>query len=140
MPVTVEGICLPFDQDFTDLQKIYEDAPTWMVKYWQCPTTSEGIMYALTYYLSNNKKNYLYAARFNSRLLAAILINDQGGAWLMHSLCVRALNRGRGVGSRLLEEVIKKSRKAGRSIIIYDPENKLHDIRLHQTIGEYQRI
>ncbi|MDD7806050.1 MAG: acetyl-CoA sensor PanZ family protein [Endozoicomonas sp. (ex Botrylloides leachii)] len=139
MPVTVERIYSPSKQDFEDLQKIYQDAPKWVIEDTQ-PSTNESAIKALIHSASKKELRYLYAARFNSRLLAAILVDEQDGSWLLHSLCVRKLTRGRGVGDRLLTSVAQHAKYRGKLIKIEDPEKRLDCDRLKQTLGNYQLV
>ena len=52
----------------------------------------------------------IFAARFNDRLLGALMIDVQDdGSWLLHSLCIRKMTRERGVGSRLLQLLAERA-------------------------------
>ena len=139
MPVTVEEMRLPSGQDLEDLQKIYEDAPGWVLEHWSSSSRACAIQ-ALINSVSENDERYLYVARFNSRLLAAIFVDEKDDGWLLHRLCVRAITRSRGVGGRLLERVVDKAKSAGKSISLHDPQRQLHDERLQKTIGDYQLV
>lgn len=93
MPVIIEIIEYPSDQDRQDLEKIYRDAPEWMQS--DSPSRQD---------LPQAAQRQLLAARFNDRLLGAAWLSRQAqGATLSH-LCVRTLTRRRGVATRLLDE------------------------------------
>ncbi len=137
MPVTVEEICQPSGQDLEDLQKIYEDAPSWMLEDWKSVSHSQAIQ-ALIESTNNNPEQCLFAARFNTRLLGAVLVDKQDDYWLLHRLCVRNLTRSRGVGGRLIEQAVARAKESGKQIHLYDPERQLNHERLEQTIGDYE--
>lgn len=116
MPVTIEEISLLSDQDRQDLQKIYSDAPSWLLEGLPGASRSQVIAGLLTAAASPDHHWRLFAARFNSRLLAALVVAEAGDSWQIQRLCVRQLTRGRGVGRRLLTEVVARGRAQGRRI------------------------
>ncbi|WP_330927426.1 acetyl-CoA sensor PanZ family protein [Candidatus Sororendozoicomonas aggregata] len=120
MPVTIEEIIQPSSQDRDDLQKIYEDAPSWMLDNWRSTDHSSAIARLLDT-VAQTEDQHLYAARFNHRLLGALIVDKQNDRWLIHHLCVRQLTRGRGVGSRLLRVVTQKALTKGKAITLYNP-------------------
>ncbi len=90
MPVTLEALNNPSEQDLIDLQKVYKDYPLDV----DWPTLQE---------LVNKDDNCtLYAIRFNDRLLGAMTITDAGDNLKLEHLCVRELTRQRHVGRDLL--------------------------------------
>ncbi len=98
MPVSIETIKSPEQQDYDDLLKVYQDAPNWMLK----ERTPEELLAELL-----DEKNYiLKAARFNDRLLGALSLRIQKPGLRVEHLVVRKVTRRRGVASRLLESVI----------------------------------
>lgn len=100
MPILVELIESPNENDLIDLQKIYADAPTWMYEEF-------GELEFLATRLQE-QPGKLYAARFNDRLLGACwLLEQDDGSYRVRWLTVRKATRGRGVASRLLELVLK---------------------------------
>ncbi len=137
MPVTVEEIIQPSRQDREDLQKIYEDAPQWMLDDWHSTDHCCAIARMLDT-VAQTEGQHLYAARFNQRLLAALIVDKQGDSWLIHRLCVRQLTRGRGVGGRLLLLVTQQALTESKAITLHDPERQLSHERLLKTIGDYR--
>ncbi len=138
MPVTIEAIHQPSGQDLEDLQRIYEDAPHWMLEDWQSPDHAIAIK-GLLESVEKSSSRQLFAARFNSRLLGAVLVDEENDAWLLHRLCVRNLTRNRGVGSRLLGQVVEMARKTQKSIRLHDPERQLRHEQL-TPLGDYQLV
>lgn len=57
--------------------------------------------------LTAEESHRLYAARFNDRLLAAALINQQGERGELVRITVREVTRKRGVGRYLMEEILR---------------------------------
>ncbi len=96
MPIELEAVLAPSTQDLTDLEKIYADCPSTMA----LPELAGGPAQA-------NAR--LFAARFNGRLLAALVALPDGERWHLQQLCVRAITRNRGVGSWLLKLVVKEA-------------------------------
>ncbi|WP_263081543.1 aspartate 1-decarboxylase autocleavage activator PanM [Endozoicomonas sp. Mp262] len=137
MPVTVEEVRQPSDQDLEDLQKIYEDAPSWMLEDWPSSSHQQAIK-RLIESTRKDKAHKLFAARFNNRLLGAIMVDEAPDYWLLHGLCVRNLTRSRGVGGRLLEQVVNKARESGKRIQLHDPQRQLRHEQLQSTIGDYE--
>ena len=115
MPVTVEEISLPSGQDLVDLQKIYEDAPDWMLEHWQSSTHECAIQSLLSSVSENHRASTFMRLGFNSRLLAAILVDKSSNSWLLHRLCVRNMTRSRGVGGRLLQLVAEKAKTSRKT-------------------------
>ncbi len=100
MPIIVEQVTEPNEQDFIDLIKVYSDYPNFSSK------DETGIKQWLAEQLSAPNQR-LYAARFNDRLLGAACLQglDTGtteAPLIIHSFCVRNVTRRRGVGSKLL--------------------------------------
>lgn len=98
MPVIVETINAPEEQDYQDLLKIYQDAPNWMLD----GETPEGLLGKVL-----ETQNYtLMAGRFNDRLLGAITLRTGYQGSRLEHLVVRKVTRRKGVATRLLEHVI----------------------------------
>ncbi|TWH71398.1 acetyltransferase (GNAT) family protein [Azomonas agilis] len=117
MPVVVEllGPNLT-EQDRQDLLKIYADAPEGLL-------TSEQSITTLIEQAS--QATHLLGARFNSRLLGAAVLKPEATHWTLSHLCVRALTRRRGVGSRLLDEATRLATEAGFPLQLQGVRNEL---------------
>ncbi len=90
MPVTLENIKKPTEQDLIDLNKIYLDYP------------GELRWTALEKELEKSPAITLYGARFNARLLAAISFTEYENHIELNHLCVRKVTRQRHVARDLL--------------------------------------
>lgn len=100
MPIIVEQVTQPNEQDLIDLIKVYTDYPDFASK------DKTDIKQWLAEQLAAPNQR-LYAARFNDRLLGAACLHglntDTAGTPLsIHNFCVRNVTRRRGVGSKLL--------------------------------------
>ena len=97
MPVYLEHIHQPTDEDWKDLQKIYNDAPdSWAID-------ATDIRKALTPALENDQ--WLIAGRFNSRLLGALKAAKDGTNIRLSALCVRKVTINRGVAHQMLHHI-----------------------------------
>ncbi|NKQ09649.1 acetyl-CoA sensor PanZ family protein [Pseudomonas sp. SST3] len=116
MPVYVESITEPSQQDRIDLAKIFADAPDWLL----APHASAEALIdsALTH-------GTLIAGRFNDRLLGAALLQRGAPHWQLSHLCVRKVTRNRGVGKRILEESQRLAGEAGQNLHLAAPAEHL---------------
>lgn len=96
MPVTLETVAQPTEQDQVDLQKIYADYPQDCD--WQ----------ALSQQLAEKEAMTLFAGRFNNRLLGAVSVSEENGHLHLNHLCVRAITRQRHVGRDMLRLLLAK--------------------------------
>ncbi len=122
MPVHLEWIEAPSEQDWIDLNKLYKEAPTgW------CDADSEHP--AQSYLAQKQQQGYKIAAgRFNDRLIvaAAIKVNSEKvNAYFIEDLCVRALTRERGVAKQLLVRLCQWSDEQKCSLWVQDADAKL---------------
>ena len=116
MPIVVESIHSATSQDHEDLQKIYRDAPDWLLApYADAQTLIEN-------HLADGS---VLAARFNDRLLGAARLQRQETTWHLSQLCVRKLTRRRGVAERLVVEAQKMARQAGCQLRLLAPVGHL---------------
>lgn len=115
MPVYFESAVQPSQQDLADLEKIYADAPDWLLSPYK--NAADLISTGLS---SNN----LVTGRFNSRLLGAALLDKQAECWLLSHLCVREITRNRGVARRILEEATRLAGEAGTVLEVSIPEDQ----------------
>lgn len=122
MPVLVEEINQPSSQDFTDLQKIYQDAPDWLL----APFNNCEQLIAEQRFL---------AGRFNDRLLGAALLEKTDSCWRLSHLCVRKVTRQRGVARRLLDEAQRLAREAGKPLHLAAPVDHLEAQALAARTG-----
>ena len=126
MPVLVEEINEPSSQDLTDLNKVYQDAPDWLL----APFASREQLISSA--LANRQ---LMAGRFNDRLLAAAIVEKGEAVWQLSHLCVRTVTRKRGVARRLLAEVQRLAQEAGKPLQLAAPENHLESQALAARTG-----
>lgn len=116
MPVLVQAIAQPSDQDLNDLRKVYADAPAWLFAPFADAEQliSDGVA-----------RGQLIAGRFNDRLLGAALLERLDDRWRISHLCVRKVTRNRGVARRLLEEAQRLAREAGKPLHLAAPVDHL---------------
>lgn len=116
MPVYVESLTEPSQQDRTDLAKIFADAPDWLLA--PHPSAEALIDSALAH-------GTLIAGRFNDRLLGAALLQRDAAHWQLSHLCVRKVTRNRGVGKRILEVSQRLAGEAGKDLHLAAPAEHL---------------
>ncbi|MDW5378391.1 acetyl-CoA sensor PanZ family protein [Halomonas sp. HP20-15] len=96
MPVTLEQLdharWTADAQAGADLSRIYQDASPELL-----PLPAEEFVRG---HLESGGE--FCCARFNGRLLAAVSMRREPGAWWLSHFCVREATRRRGVGSRLM--------------------------------------
>lgn len=126
MPVLAEEIIEPSSQDLIDLQKIYQDAPEWLLT----PFASREALIE-----SGIARRRFLAARFNERLLAAALIEKEQNHWRLSHLCVRSVTRQRGVARRLLAEAQRLAGEAGKPLHLAAPDGHLESQALAAKTG-----
>ncbi len=122
LPVHLEWVESPSEQDWIDLNKLYKDSPSdW------CDDQSENR--AQTYVAHKQQQGYKVAAgRFNDRLIvvAALKVNvEKVNAYYIDDMCVRALTRERGVAKQLMVRLCQWSDQQKCSLWIEDPAAKL---------------
>lgn len=126
MPVVVQHLTQPSDQDRQDLLKIYADAPSWLLAPFAGP--EELVVRGLA-------EGRLFAGRFNDRLLGAAWIERDGEAWRLSRLCVRQLTRNRGVARRLLEEAQRMAVLQGAALRLSAPQGQPEAERFAEHLG-----
>jgi hypothetical protein len=116
MPVHLEHISQPSEQDWIDLGKIYSDAP----KEWL--TDASDIKTSLQQRLDQNI--WFIAGRFNARLLGAMQAQKDGNKIILRYFSVRKITVNRGVAHQMLHHMGIWADENGFSLIAKDvPEN-----------------
>ena len=116
MPIIVEPLREPSDQDQQDLQKIYRDAPDWLFA--PFATDAQLIEDCL-------RDGSLIAGRFNDRLLGAARLQRHQQVWHLSHICVRKITRRRGVAERLVAEAQKMAAQTGSTLRLLAPAGHL---------------
>lgn len=88
MPVRLEAITQPSEQDLIDLEKIYQDFPAAI-------ESAEVLR-------QSDAEHVLFAGRFNDRLLGAMQVVFQQSCAEIRFLCVREITRRRHVARDML--------------------------------------
>lgn len=103
MPIKVESVQNPSDQDWIDLQKIYLDLPH------KADSAKEMDDFQAEIKARFTQGDELFAARFNDRLIASCWLNqvNEGEPRQINNFCVRKVTRRRGVGQQFLQFLIK---------------------------------
>ena len=112
MPIVVQALKDASYQDQQDLQKIYRDAPEWLL----APFSGEAELIE-----SALADGTLIAGRFNDRLLGAALLQRHHDVWYLSHLCVRKVTRRRGVAERLVNQAQKMASQAGAELRLLAP-------------------
>ena len=116
MPIVVEHVSEATRQDQQDLQKIYQDAPSWLLEPFS--DAAQLIQACL-------KEGSLIAARFNDRLLGAARLQRHQNAWHLSQICVRNITRRRGVAERLVSEAQRMALQDGAQLHLLAPAGQL---------------
>jgi GNAT superfamily N-acetyltransferase len=119
MPIIVETISTPSDQDWLDLQKIYHDLPHQT----ELAADAEALKQHIQTRLAQGDE--LFAARFNDRLLASCWLGArlEGQKYgelsprQISDFCVRKVTRRRGVGLQFMQTMINQ--QPDKAITIY---------------------
>ncbi len=113
MPILLEVLpAQPTASDLNDLQKIYQDAPDGLL-----PESCDiNDITALLTTLRPDANTQLYGARFNDRLLGAVVIKETTHALTSNYLCVRKVTRNRGVGRRIMNVLHQLAEEQNRAL------------------------
>lgn len=116
MPVHMEWIESPSEQDWVDLNKLYKEAPA----HWF--TTQAD---AKSYVEAKTSDSYqLLAGRFNDRLIAAAALKPGAqGSFVIEDLCVRQVTQERGVAKQLLVRICQWADESQKVLKILDEAN-----------------
>ncbi|MEX5664851.1 acetyl-CoA sensor PanZ family protein [Pseudomonas neuropathica] len=112
MPIVVQALKDASYQDQQDLQKIYRDAPEWLL----APFSGEAELIE-----SALADGTLIAGRFNDRLLGAARLQKHHDVWYLSHLCVRKVTRRRGVAERLVNQARKMASQSGAELRLLAP-------------------
>lgn len=126
MPVVVQHLTQPSEQDRQDLLKIYADAPQWLL----APFADAEQL--VTRGLAEGR---LFTGRFNDRLLGAAWIERHGDTWRLSRLCVRQVTRQRGVARRLLEEAQRLAVLQGAALRLTAPHGQPEAMSFAEHLG-----
>lgn len=117
MPVHLEHITKPTEQDWIDLGKIYTEAPQdWLSN----PSDIKGSLKSL---LANNI--WIIAGRFNARLLGAMKAQKDGSNILLSHFNVRKITVNRGVAHQIFHHMSNWADENGYTLIAKDVPSEL---------------
>ena len=116
MPVHMEWIESPSEQDWVDLNKLYKEAPA----HW---FATQGD--ASTYIDAKTSASYqLLAGRFNDRLISAAALKPSGqSSFEIEDLCVRQVTQERGVAKQLLVRICQWADESQNVLKVRDEAN-----------------
>ena len=117
MPVHLEHISQPTEQDWIDLGKIYTDAPQeWL-------SDANDIKTSLEKLLANG--TWFIAGRFNARLLGAMQAEKDNNNITLRNFCVRKITINRGVAHQMLHHMSKWADENNYTLIAKDVPEEL---------------
>lgn len=134
MPVTLQYVDQARweqdDQTRHDLTRIYHDTPEERMP----PAAVEPFI------RSHLEAGHVFAcAHFNARLLGAVALDrSRPGVWQLSDLCVRAVTRRRGVGTRLVALVAEQAAAGGCDMHVAGGPLPLADQMLLARLGYRQ--
>lgn len=119
MPVHLEWVHTPSDQDEIDLKKLLQDAP----QEWGWSSSQESISSWIEQIKQSG--NQIAAGRFNDRLITIAVITpaEQSKVFLIKQLLVRTVTRERGVAKQLLVRLTQWADQEGFSLIVHDNDH-----------------
>ncbi len=122
MPVQIEWIESPTEQDWIDLNKLYKDAP----KMWFEEKTE---VTAQDYIRQKQAQGFkIVAGRFNDRLIATAavkLMDNKAKTYEIDDLLVRGITRERGVARQMLVRICQWGDEQKCSLWVKDHAAKL---------------
>ncbi len=122
MPLHIEWIESPTEQDWIDLNKLYKDAPAnWFEE--KSEVTAQA-------YITQKKKQgfQIAAGRFNDRLIASAALkrmDNKAITYEIDDLLVRGITRERGVAKQMLVRICQWSDGQKCSLWVKDKEASL---------------
>jgi len=117
MPVHLEHIEKPSEQDWIDLGKIYADAPQeWLSN----PSDHQQSLQVLL-----DEGSWLIAGRFNSRLLGAMKASKENNVITLQHFCVRNVTKGRGVAHQMLHHINRWADAEGYTLVALEVPEEL---------------
>lgn len=109
MPVHLEHISQPTEQDWIDLGKIYSDAPQeWLEDASNIKSSLQKLL---------DQGIWFIAGRFNSRLLGAMKAEKEGRNIYLSHFCVRKVTINRGVAHQMLHHMGSWADENGYTLI-----------------------
>lgn len=119
MPVHLEHVTQPSEQDWIDLGKIYADAPQeWL----NDPSDTKGSLQALL-----DQGTWFISGRFNARLLGAMKAEQKENEILLSHFCVRNITVNRGVAHQMLHHMSAWADKNGYTLIAKEVPEELEN-------------
>ncbi len=125
MPIYLQWLEQPSEQDNLDLDKLYADAPAqWL----QSAPQMKGSDWAMNQTLSGKR---IALGRFNDRIVCAASLvaqsdsSNQAYNYQIQQVCVRSITRHRGVAKQLLVRLCQWASETQSSLFIEDEESEL---------------
>lgn len=117
MPVQLEHITQPSDQDWIDLGKIYAEGPQqWLADSSNIKASIQPLI---------DQGTWLIAGRFNSRLLGAMQAQKEGKIINLQHFCVREITRHRGVAHQMLHHMSNWANEQGYTLCVKELPQEL---------------
>lgn len=112
MPVYLEWVEQPSEQDWVDLEKLYKEVPDpWFVEY-GATTTQDYVA------KHQDQQALLAAGRFNDRLITTASLKQHEQGYLVQHVCVRAVTRERGVAHQLMVRLAQWADEKGVGLVV----------------------
>lgn len=128
MPVYLEHISQPTEQDWIDLGKIYADAPQeWLSDASDIKASLQPLV---------DQQTWVIGARFNSRLLGAMRASKEENNVILQHLCVRNITRNRGVAHQLMHHVNSWADENGYTLIAKELPEELTNSLINRGFTE----
>lgn len=140
LPVYLQWLEQPDDQDRIDLDKLYADAP---VQWLEQDNQEKGSQWAME---KIRQGEQLALGRFNDRIVCAacLVIQPEHGSlanmYKIDKLCVRAITRERGVARQLLVRLCQWADETGSALYIEEQKSAENGLARLYELGFVQYL
>lgn len=121
MPVYLEWLESPTEQQWQDLDKLLQDAP---------PSHHDGnvITSAKQYVKQLNKEYRVALAEFNGHIVAWAILCPHADGWRIKEVLVRRATRARGVATQLIQRLQQWAQGQSKSLYIRQQHPSLNQL------------
>ena len=120
LPVYLEWVEQPSEQDWIDLEKLYKETPA----QWFDELNVDSVQGYVALH-QGSQPSKLAAGRFNDRLLTTARLNAVEAGYEISQLCVRSVTRQRGVAHQMMIRLTQWADEQACSLMVQDSASEL---------------
>lgn len=120
MPVYLEWVEQPSEQDWIDLEKLYKETPA----SWFEELGVDSVQGYVAFY-QGDQQDRLAAGRFNDRLISTARLKATEEGYDISQLCVRSVTRQRGVAHQMMIRLAQWADEQACSLTVQDSASEL---------------